>query len=93
MIYCLYPDCDYIAGSKRPADDDNEPAKRAIIDHINHDHDDAHVLIACIHELREVERFMARTRNPQGVEIDVGEQIKSECVRCGQFEIADEVPE
>ena len=97
MISCLYPDCDYStkdggAGVEAAP----EAHKRIIIDHINHDHDDAHVIIACHHELREVERFMAKTQpeflpngkpNPDSKE--VGEQVKSECVRCGQFVVED----
>ena len=81
-MICIYPDC-------AEAFPDTEAGKRQLINHINHDHDDAHVLIACAHELREVERFMARTRNPKGEEIEVGEQVKSECVRCGQMTVED----
>ena len=88
MISCLYPDCEYNpehSGGMSP-----ELLKRQTIDHINHDHDDAHVIIACHHELREVERYMATTISGQtGKQVDVGEQVKSECVRCGQFVVED----
>jgi len=89
MLRCYYPDCSRTFP-------DTEAGKREAIDHINHDHDDAHVLIACRHELREVERYMARTQPeflPDGAKNRdskaVGEQVKSECVRCGQFVVED----
>lgn len=89
MIHCLYPDCKWEDPSER------ERAKRAVIDHINHAHDDAHVLIACRHELREVERFDAVTvlqsTNDFGKKGETirQPQVRSECVRCGQFVVED----
>ena len=76
-MLCIYPNCDEAAP-------DTEAGKRQIIDHINHDHDDAHVLIACAHEWEERERYSIKA--PGGEDV---EQIKSECVRCGQFMVED----
>lgn len=90
MISCLHPDCHFTASQAMYQPGNEEAAKRAVIDHINHDHADAHVLIACHHELREIDRYMATTISGEtGKQVDVGEQIRSECVRCRQFVVED----
>jgi hypothetical protein len=66
-----------------------EHGKRLLIDHINLDHADAHVLIACHHELKEIERVSLRTFSPeQNKEIELGEHVRSQCVRCDGFILA-----
>jgi hypothetical protein len=91
MISCLYPDCTHgiVDSTDASANQSPEAAKRQIINHINLDHDDAHVLIACHHKLRELERYVAKTTDPTGKEIEVGEHVRSECMRCGQFVVED----
>ena len=83
MIQCLYPDCEH---EESQASNDIEQYKRAIIDHINNTHDDAHVIIACAHDLTEIERFTAATRTPKGVPVEIP-QVRFQCSRCGQFEV------
>lgn len=103
MISCLYPDCKFSAvelvteaeprtkGLTPPAPS-QEAAKRQVIDHINHEHDDAHVIIACAHDLTHLEDFEAITRSGQtGEEIRIP-QARYQCVRCGQFEVRDQEP-
>ena len=77
---CLYPDCDY------STDTDTEAAKRLVIDHINQTHDEAHALIPCVHDMQELERFVAVAIDPSGVKHDQP-QIRLQCARCGQFEV------
>lgn len=81
MISCLFPDCD------RTESGDPELAKRAIIDHINNDHADAHVLIPCAHAMAHVEFFTATTRSGDtGAVIEIPQE-RLQCPRCGQFEV------
>lgn len=87
-MQCLYPDCEQTFP-------DTEAGKRDTIAHINADHADAHVLIACSHEFKEIERYDALVKlhsdngfGKQGETVSFP-QVKSECARCGQFEIAD----
>ena len=99
MLRCLFPDCDFTAEIALTADgwlpDDEIPhvehQKRVVIDHINQAHDEAHALIPCVHDMQELERFVAVAIDPSGVKHDQP-QIRLQCVRCGQFEVRADEP-
>ena len=80
-IRCIFPDCDIKA-----FDEDREKAKREIVDHINHDHDEAHAIIPCTHDMEHVEDFEATTKDARGREISIPHE-RLQCSRCGQFEV------
>jgi hypothetical protein len=82
-MICLYPDCGFTAPND--ADHTLEQAKRTLITHINHEHADAHVLIACAHELKHIEDFTIRVNPQDGREPYDEPNRRSQCVRCGDF--------
>ena len=96
MILCLFPDCEYNSSlNDQKAPSGVETAKRQIIDHINNEHVEAHVIIACAHDMAHVEDFDAvtvlKSKNEFGKK---GETIRQpqerlQCARCGQFEVRD----
>lgn len=83
---CLYPDCTFTGSGE------TEQAKRGVIDHINQAHDDAHVIIACAHDLTLLEQFIATTKSGDTGALLEFVQQRMKCERCGQFEVRD-VPE
>lgn len=87
-LSCLFPDCDV---SVAVDFDDIERAKRIVIDHINHDHDEAHVLIGCVHQNEHIEYVDEEVLTPQGKFVLHRERLQ--CVRCQDFTLRDVVDE
>jgi len=79
-MLCLYPDCaiSFV---------DDERGKRTMVDHINQTHDDAHVLIACAHEMEHQDDFDAETRRGDTAALVSIPHERLLCSRCGQFEV------
>lgn len=81
QVNCLTPDCKHV--ERGPL----EVAKRRMIEHINQEHAEGHVIIACDHRLKTVKEY-ADPQRFGGVR-----QRESVCERCGNRVIADAEPE
>lgn len=80
-IRCIAPDCEFVA-----ADPDPERAKRQIVSHINESHDEAHVIIACAHDMALLAAFEATAKTPGGKEVSLPQE-RYQCRRCDQYEV------
>jgi len=82
MISCLYPDCDFSSDVEEPTKGGRaERDKRLVIAHINTEHADAQVLIACKCDFELVEEIDELRKGPEGTFRDHTNVMR--CVRCG----------
>lgn len=82
-VACLFPDCDFTAD-----DADLEQNKRVVIDHINHEHTEAHVICACVHDNQHLEDVDEEVVTPSGERLTL-HRARYQCVRCGGYTLTD----
>ena len=94
-VRCLAPDCEYTSEGIDEATGlrADERAKRQVIDHMNLEHDQVHVISGCAHDFQDPEYLTEETTNPAGV-VTLVKLQQNTCTRCGQLERSpDERPE